>query len=337
MRVRARGDGWTFVPPVYVRAWGSAVGSKEAQGPLGGRFDVIAGDNRFGRPTWEKAETEMISLACRAALDKGALPPEALDLCLGGDLLNQCISSSFAMRGLGRPYFGLYGACSTMAEGLILGAALVSGGFGENILALASSHFCSAERQYRYPLEYGGQRPPSAQWTATACGAVILSKQAGPVRVTAALPGRIYDPGVRDPANMGAAMAQSAYETLRTWFGESRTGPEDYDLILTGDLAQVGSDVVRALFSRDGVELGSRYRDCGCLLFSPEQDAHAGASGCGCSAAVQCGEILPRLASGALKRVLFCGTGALMSPVSSNQGESIPGICHLVRLEGRGA
>ena len=171
--MRARGDGWTFAPPVYVRAWGSAVGSKEAQGPLGGRFDVIAGDNRFGRPTWEKAETEMISLACRAALDKGDLPPEALDLCLGGDLLNQCISSSFAMRELGRPYFGLYGACSTMAEGLILGAALVSGGFGENILTLASSHFCSAERQYRYPLEYGGQRPPSAQWTATACGAVI--------------------------------------------------------------------------------------------------------------------------------------------------------------------
>lgn len=211
---------------------------------------------------------------------------------------------------------------------------MVSGGFANRTLCMASSHFCSAERQYRYPLEYGGQRPPTAQWTATACGAAVLSAEQGPVRVTAATPGRVYDPGITDSANMGAAMAQSAYETLRTFFRDSGTLPQQYDLIVTGDLAAIGRSIVVELFRRDGVELGERYQDCGMLLYDEEQDAHAGASGCGCSAAVLCGRLLPDLAAGKLKKVLFCGTGAMMSPTSSNQGESIPGICHLVRLEG---
>ncbi len=329
------GDTLFFPTPIGVRTWGSAVGKKEEAGPLAGSFDCVGRDNRFGQKTWEQAERRMISLACEAALTKADLSPADLSCALGGDLLNQCISTAFAMRELAVPYLGLYGACSTMAESLLLGACLVSGGAARRAMCLASSHFCSAERQYRFPLEYGGQRPPSAQWTATACGAVVLGAEDSPVTVTAATMGRIYDPGVTDSANMGAAMAQSAYETIRTFFRDSGTGPRDYDGIFTGDLAAIGHGVVRELFRRDGVVLGDRYKDCGLMLYDSSQDVHAGASGCGCSAAVLCGHILPGLAAGKLKRVLFCGTGALMSPVSANQGESIPGICHLVRLEGK--
>ncbi len=329
------GDTLLFDAPVYVQTWGTAVGKKEQAGPLGGCFDCVGRDNRFGQKTWEQAERRMIGLACEAALSKADLSPADLGCALGGDLLNQCISTGYAMRELGVPYLGLYGACSTMAESLLLGSVLVEAGAANRALCLASSHFCSAERQYRFPLEYGGQRPPTAQWTATACGAAVVTCEKSPVAVTAATLGRIYDPGVTDSANMGAAMAQSAYETLRTYFRDSGTAPEDFDLVLTGDLAAIGAGVVRELFRRDGVELGQRYQDCGMLLFDDTQDVHAGASGCGCSAAVLCGRILPDLAEGKLKRVLFCGTGALMSPVSANQGDSIPGICHLVRLEGR--
>ncbi len=328
------GDTLFFENPVWVSTWAAAVGTKEGQGPLGAYFDYVTRDNRFGKKTWEQAESRMVELACEAALAKVGLELSQIDCALGGDLLNQCISTGFAARGLGLPYFGLYGACSTMAESLILGTVLVSGGFAGRTLCLASSHFCSAERQYRYPLEYGGQRPPTAQWTATACGAAVLQQEPTAVRVTAATPGRVYDPGITDANNMGAAMAQSAYETLRTFFRDSGTGPEDYDLMVTGDLASVGHGVVQELFRRDGVVLGDRYQDCGMMLFDQSQDVHAGASGCGCSAAVLCGRILPDLASGKLKKVLFCGTGAMMSPTSANQGESIPGICHLVCLEG---
>ena len=327
------GDTLFFDAPVFVETWGTAVGTKEGAGPLGSYFDYIARENRFGKKTWEQAESRMVELACDAALSKADLSPSRLDCALGGDLLNQCISTAFAMRGMGLPYLGLYGACSTMAESLLLGSVLISGGFAGRALCLASSHFCSAERQYRYPLEYGGQRPPSAQWTATACGAAVVCAHKTPVRVTAATIGRIYDPGVKDSANMGAAMAQSAYETLRTFFRDSGTGPEDYALMVTGALAAIGRDIVLELFRRDGVALGDRYQDCGTMLYDDSQDVHAGASGCGCSAAVLCGRILPALAAGRLKPALFCGTGALMSPTSANQGESIPGICHLLRLE----
>jgi len=327
------GDTLFFDVPVFVETWGTAVGTKEGQGPLGSYFDYIARENRFGKKTWEQAERRMVELACDAALSKTGLTPSNLDCALGGDLLNQCISTAFAMRGMGLPYLGLYGACSTMAESLLLGSVLISGGFARRALCLASSHFCSAERQYRYPLEYGGQRPPSAQWTATACGAAVACARETAVKVTAATVGRIYDPGVKDSANMGAAMAQSAYETLRTFFRDSGTGPEDYDLMVTGDLAAIGREIVLELFRRDGITLGDRYQDCGMLLYDDSQDVHAGASGCGCSAAVLCGRILPDLAEGRLKKVLFCGTGALMSPTSANQGETIPGICHLLRLE----
>lgn len=328
-----KGDTVFFERPVYLQSAAAAVGKKEAEGPLGNYFDYTGKDNRFGASTWEKAESRMVEIACTQALDKAGLAPGEVACGLGGDLLNQCISTGYAMRTLGIPWLGLYGACSTMAESLILGATLVSGGFAERTMCLASSHFCSAERQYRFPLEYGGQRPPTSQWTATACGAVILGKEKKGPAVTACTVGRIYDPGIRDASDMGAAMAESAYETLRTFFRDSGTAPEDYDLIATGDLASVGYGVVRELFRRDGIELDERYQDCGMQLFRTEQDVHAGASGCGCSAAVLCAKILPELASGKLKNALFCGTGALMSPLSVSQGESIPGICHLIRWE----
>jgi stage V sporulation protein AD len=220
-----------------------------------------------------------------------------------------------------------------MAESLLLGAVLVGAGLESTALCSASSHFCSAERQYRYPLEYGGQRTPTAQWTATAAGAVILTDSPTKVAVTALLPGRIFDPGVKDAANMGAAMAQAAFETIHRFLRDTGTGPEDYDLIVTGDLSAVGKSIVLELFRDEGLELKSVYDDCGMMLYDGTQDVHAGGSGCGCSAAVLCAYLLPALEQGLLKKVLFCGTGALLSPLTANQGETIPGICHAVLLE----
>ncbi len=279
----------------------------------------------------------MLSYAYLGATEKAGLSPRDIDVCVGGDLLNQCIATSFVLREMGAPFLGLYGACSTMAEGLLLGAALLEGDTARHVLCTAASHFCSAERQYRFPLAYGGQRSPTAQWTATAAGAVLLGTTPGKIKLRAATIGRVYDPGVKDAANMGAAMAQAAYETLRTYFADSGTTAAQYDLIITGDLASIGSQVVRALFAADGTPLGNNYTDCGLLLYRPEQDVHAGGSGCGCSAAVLCAHLLPALARGHYKRVLFCGTGALLSPISAAQGESIPGICHLICLEGADA
>ncbi len=275
----------------------------------------------------------MMSMAFERVLNKGQLPPEQLGCVLGGDLLNQCISTTFALRPTNVPFFGLYGACSTMAEGLVLASCLVDGGFERTVCAITSSHFCAAERQYRYPLEYGGQRPQTAQWTATASGAVVLHKGGKGVKITKATPGRIADPGVTAQTNMGAAMALSAYETLQTYFQDTKTGPTDYDLIVTGDLGKVGHQIVLDLFQRDGVDMRPTYDDCGLLLYDGTQDVHSGGSGCGCSAAVLCSYLLKALEQKIFRKVLFCGTGALLSPTSSNQGQSIPGICHLVCLE----
>lgn len=319
--------------PVYIRGSGCCGGKKEGEGPLGHNFDHIGTDNRFECETWEKSEMRMVEIAGEIALKKAGLSGDSIDVAVGGDLLNQCISTSFAMRQIGVPFLGLYGACSTMAEGILVGSMLLAAGFGQNVLATASSHFCSAERQYRYPLEYGGQRPPSAQWTATASGAVVLSLQPSDIRVRSVTVGRVFDPGVTDASNMGPAMAQAAYESLKTHFRDTGTGPKDYDLIATGDLAKIGEGVVRRLFYADGVEMGGQYCDCGCMLYSQEQDVCAGASGCGCSAAVLCSNIIPKMKMGDYRRVLFAGTGALLSPVSTNQGESIPGICHVVSME----
>ena len=321
-------------PPVLV-GYGSAGGRKESEGPLGRFFDHTCEDDTFQQSSWEMAETTMQQLALKAALKRAQLTPQQLDYLLAGDLLNQCISSAFAARWAQVPYLGLYGACSTMGESLAVASLLLSGGWGTYAAAMTSSHFCSAERQYRTPLEYGCQRPPTAQWTATAAGAVILSASGGQgPRITGVTLGKVMDKGIKDPANMGAAMAPAAYDTLRAHFSDTGRSPEDYDLILTGDLGQLGWQIISDFFSRDGSPL-SNYNDCGLILFEREaQDVHCGGSGCGCSAAVLTTTVIPGLLAGRWKRVLFCPTGALLSPVSTMQGESIPGICHAIVLEG---
>lgn len=324
----------SFDHPVYVSAHAAIVGQKEGEGPLQGTFDMVSGDTHFGQKTWELAESRMQRIAIETAAGKAGLNLSDLDFILAGDLLNQCIGSSMASVSSNIPFIGLYGACSTMAEGLAVGACLVDGGAARRLCAAASSHFCAAERQYRFPLAYGGQRTPTAQWTATAAGAAVLTHDRTPVRITHALLGQMVDLDVTDANNMGAAMAPAAYDTLTHLFEDTGTQPSDYDRILTGDLARVGSALLRDLFKRDGVDLGATYDDCGVLLYDTEQDVHAGGSGCGCSAAVLCGDILDRMERGALHRVIFAGTGALMSPTSVQQGQGIAGICHAVILEG---
>lgn len=320
----------TFTNPIYVKSWASAVGSKETAGPLKNHFDLTFDDDLLGQPTWEKAETQLVRSAVKTALDKGGVTLPQLDFMTGGDLLNQCTASSFASRDFSVPFLGLYGACSTMAEGLLISSVFIDGGM-KYALCEASSHFCSAERQYRMPIEYGSQRSPAAQWTVTGCGAVLVSDEPSEIMVTRAKIGKIVDLGVTDISNMGAAMAPAAFDTINEFFKETGTSPSDFDLIVTGDLAQVGHDVVVELFDRENVDISPYYDDCGCMIFDG-QDTHAGGSGCGCSASVLCSILLKRMREGEINSLLFCGTGALLSPTTSNQGESIPGICHLVEL-----
>ena len=322
-------------PPSLI-GWGSAAGRKEAAGPLGGCFDFTTENDALSKKTWEQAETAFQEKALAFALERAGMRPDRLDVLLAGDLLNQCIASAYHARSLGVPFLGLYGACSTMAEGLALAAMLLDGGFGRYAAALTSSHFCSAERQYRTPLEYGGQKPPTAQWTATGSGAVILAGEGHGPMVTHVTLGKVTDKGITDAANMGAAMAPAAYDTLRAHFADTGRGPEDYDRIVTGDLGALGQEIVLDFFRQDGAELSSVYGDCGVMLFDSEaQDVHAGGSGCGCSALVLTGHLLREMEAGRLDRLLFCGTGALHSPTSAMQGESIPGVCHAVAIEYR--
>ncbi len=320
-----------------VAGYAAVVGQKEGEGPLKDCFDYISEDSYFGEQTWEKAESHMLKQCFELACGKAGLAPPALDFVLSGDLLNQCISSAFAMKDSQLPYLGLYGACSTMAEGLGLAALLIDGGYARTAAAVTGSHFCSAERQYRFPLEYGGQRPPTAQWTVTGAGAVVLDAAAEGPRVTHVTFGSITDAGIKDANAMGSAMAPAAYQTLRAHFNDTGRRPRDYDAIFTGDLGALGHDILQELFRRDGVELGCTYMDCGVLLFDLNtQDVYAGGSGCGCSASVLGGHILRGMAQGVWNRVLFAATGALMSPLSAQHGCSIPGICHAVAIENGG-
>ena len=319
-------------PPVIAH-WASVAGKKESEGPLAHTFDIKSQDTYFGQKTWEQGEKQMQKLALGKLAEKANMKLEDFDLVFSGDLLNQCIGSSFTLRNLGIPHLGLYGACSTMAESLLLSSMAVGGGFADNAVAITSSHFASSERQYRYPLGYGGQRSPTAQWTVTGSGAALVcSKGDGPF-VEAATVGTIVDLGITDANNMGAAMAPSAFETIRSHFDDLGAAPEDFDLIVTGDLGKVGKEILLDQFHQVGVNLEDRYTDCGVLVFDLEgQDVHAGGSGCGCSAIVLCGYLLDQLRQGKLHRLLFCGTGALLSPTSSQQGESIPGVCHAVSI-----
>ncbi len=322
-----------FSTPPVVIGHGNVVGKKEGEGPLSGCFDFVSQDDYFGEKTWEKAECAMQEQALQNALKNAGKQGGDLDFLLAGDLLNQCISSSFAARSQKAPFLGLYGACSTMGESLLLAAMLVDAGYGRLAAAVTSSHFCTAERQYRTPVEYGGQRPPTAQWTVTGSGSVILADSGKGPKVTHATVGKIVDKGITDANNMGAAMAPAAYDTLRAHFEDTGRGPDYYDLIATGDLGKLGHEIVTDFFARDGVKMPN-YTDCGLLIYDLErQDVHCGGSGCGCAATVLTGHLLPALEKGHYKRILFCPTGALLSPTSTQQGESIPSICHAVALE----
>lgn len=321
-----------------VVSWASVVGKKEAEGPLGEYFDACHEDTSLGTDSWEKAESHLQTESVEKAMKKAMLEPEQLQIIFAGDLLNQCISSTFGLRDLRVPFLGQYGACSTMAQTLGMASLFVEAGAARHAAAVTSSHFCSAERQFRLPLEYGGQRPPTAQWTATASGSVIVGKRkdapGSKVFVRDVCFGRITDLGVSDANNMGPAMAPAAASTLLSYWKDTGTSPRDFDLILTGDLGRVGSDLLGELLRREGIEIAGVQNDGGLMLYErEEQDVHAGGSGCGCSAAVLCSLVLRQMQAGELKRVLFVGTGALMSTTSSQQGETIPGIAHLVALE----
>ena len=321
--------------PVSVLSYANIGGKQEAQGPLAGYFDELNQDAYFGQKSWEKGESAMQQFALRRAMEKGGLIPEDLDYVLAGDLLNQCIGTSFSLRDFKIPFYGLYGACSTMGESLSLAALLIDGGFASIVAAMTSSHFCTAERQYRMPVLYGNQRTPTAQWTATASGCCILGAQGDGPYITHITCGRIVDMGIKDANNMGAAMAPAAYATIKAHFDDMKTAPEDFDLIVTGDLGQLGKEMLLELARRDGVSLGGKLTDCGTMVFdNDKQDVHAGGSGCGCSAITLCGYLLGQLNGGKLKKILFCGTGALLSPTSTQQGLPIPGVCHAVCIAG---
>lgn len=322
-----------------IRAAAAVGGSKETAGPLGAA--ILAdpqNDDRFGTPTWEQAEAELQRRALNAALTRADFSPDDLDLILGGDLLNQCTASAYGLLEFAVPYLGLYGACSTCAEGLFL-AAMATSGHAEAAAVVTSSHYAAAERQYRFPLEYGGQRPPTAQWTVTGSGAFIVTPAkaapAGAPRIVDAMPGRVVEMGVTDANNMGAAMAPAAIDTLTRYFTATHTTAADYDLILTGDLGREGSALLCELMEAESLPIADRHRDCGLLIYDCRaDDRHAGGSGCGCSAVVLAAHILPRLERGDLRNILFLATGAMMSPDSVKQGLAIPAIAHLIHLRG---
>lgn len=321
-------------PPV-ITCWASVAGKKESEGPLSHTFDIKSQDTYFGQKTWEQGEKQMQKMALMKLVEKAGMKATDIDLVFSGDLLNQCIGSSFTLRNMGIPHLGLYGACSTMAESLLMASMAVGGGFADKVVAMTSSHFASSERQYRFPLGYGGQRTPTAQWTVTGSGAALVCNQGNGPRIQACTAGTVTDLGVKDANNMGAAMAPAAYATIRAHFEDLKTGPEDFDLIVTGDLGQLGKEMLLELAKRDGLSLGGKLTDCGTLVFdNTTQDVHAGGSGCGCSAITLCGYLLGKLNSGKLKKILFCGTGALLSPTSTQQGLPIPGVCHAVCITG---
>lgn len=324
----------------YILGASTVVGKKEHDGPLGKYFDIHDEDDSFGQKTWEKSEAEMQRLAANLALKKCGIEECELGAIFAGDLINQCTGSAYGLLELNVPFFGLYGACSTAAEGLILASVMTSLGVYRRTMAVVSSHNCSAERQFRTPIEYGSQKAPTAQWTVTGSGAFILecgsSELSSKARIVDALPGISIEKGINDAANMGAAMAPAAADTLLRYFDESGSSPNDFDVIATGDLGFEGSSILRDILHSEGVTDGlDRLNDCGMMIYSRRtQDVHSGGSGCGCSAVVLGSYLLPRLERGEIKDMLFVGTGALMSPDSIKQGLGIPAIAHLVHIKG---
>lgn len=342
----------TFETPPYIIAAASVVGKKEGEGPLGKFFDVVEEDIMFGTNTWEEAESTMVSKTIGLALNKAELKAKDIRYIVGGDLLGQLIASSFGVEQMSIPMFGVYGACSTMGESLSLASILVDGGYADYTLAFTSSHFGSAEKQFRFPLGYGNQKPLSMSWTVTGSGAIVLAsgneKNAGlgpksegmtegaDVIVKGVTPGKIVDYGIKDSMNMGAAMAPAAVETIYQHFTDFHSQPEDYDRIITGDLGSVGKEILLSLLKEKGYDISKVHMDCGMEIFDPEtQDTHAGGSGCGCCASTLAGYILKRMRKRDWNRILFVPTGALLSTVSFNEGKPVPGIAHGVVLETR--
>ncbi len=342
-----------FTNPPRILGFGSTVGKKEGEGPLSVWFDKIHTDTSLGGETWEKAESMLQQEAVTLALEKSGLEKEQIDYIFAGDLLNQCVSSSYGLRSLGIPFLGQYGACSTMAQTISMAAVFAESGAADVCAAVTSSHFCSAERQFRYPLQYGGQRTPTAQWTVTGSGGVIigaaenghlkigdntldkngnisLKKQ---ISIRHICTGKIIDMGITDANNMGAAMAGAAADTIYRYFSDTSTGCHNYDLIVTGDLGKVGTDILYELLDKENIDIRERHKDCGLMIFDlDKQDVHAGGSGCGCSGSVLCSYLLKNMLKRKYNDILFIATGALMSPTIVQQGESIPGIAHLVHL-----
>ena len=334
----SRAGSQTFVydhPPV-IAAHASVAGPKEGKGPLAEWFDVLLEDDLLGQKSWELAEMEMVRRCVQRALNDARLTGEDVQAMLGGDLNNQIIATSFAARALSLPFIGLYGACSTFVQALVIGSALISGGFLDNAVCAASSHYCTAERQFRFPLELGSQRPPQASWTATACGSALLMVEgaAGALRVACGTVGRVIDMNVTDANHMGAAMAPAVFDCVAAHLADTGRSADDYDLIATGDLGWIGRDLLLELADAAGIALPpDRLIDCGASLFYQGQDAHAGGSGCGCVASVSCGWLMKRLEAGELNRLLLVGSGAMLSPTSSQQGQSVPGIAYAAAIE----
>lgn len=319
--------------PVYITESFTCAGAKESQGPLGECFDIRLKDDKWGEDSFEKCERKMFKCVLHGCMKKAGIAAGDVDMVLSGDLLNQTISASFAALDFKGSYIGLYGACSTMAESMALAACLIDGGSAERIIAMTGSHFCTAERQYRMPLEMGTQKTPTSQWTVTGTGGAYLGGRNTGAGITAVTFGRVIDMGINDANNMGAAMAPAAADTIYQHFKATGTSPQDYDAVITGDLGALGKEIAYDLLLRRGVQCKDKLTDCGCMIFSPEQDAHMGGSGCGCSATVMNGHIIPMIKSGKYKKVLFVATGALLSLTSSMQGDNIPAIAHAVQIE----
>ena len=324
----------SFQNPVYVVSCASVVGKKEGEGPLGSKFDLVCEEPMFGEATWEAAESTMQKEAAALALGKAGLTPGDIRMTFAGDLLAQTTASSFGIAGMGIPFYGLFGACSTIGESLSLGAMSVAAGYGEHILCATSSHFASAEKQFRFPLEYANQRPKSATWTVTGSAAFVLGKERGMAKITGITTGKIVDFGIKDSMNMGAAMAPAAKEVIRQHFEDFGRSEKEYDRIITGDLGTVGQKILIDLLLKDGYDISKIHSDCGIEIFDAEsQNTGAGGSGCGCSAVTLSAYFLKQIEDGTLKRILFVPTGALLSTVSFNEGMTVPGIAHAVVIE----
>lgn len=323
-----------FNNPPTILSTASIVGPKESNGPMAKYFDQCINDEFWGEKTWEKAESKFIKETVSMAIAKSGVPSNKIDFCFAGDLLNQCISSSFGLRELNIPFFGVFGACSTFVESMCLGSVFIESGAASNVLCATSSHFCSAEKQFRFPLELGNQRPPTSQWTVTGSGAAILSSTGQGPFITHITPGKIVDMGITDGNNMGAAMAPAALSTLITHLRDTDRKPSYYDAIITGDLGHIGKDILSELAETKGYTISPNYNDCGVLMFDKEkQDTHSGGSGCACLGTIFSGYFYKQLQNKKIKRLLLIATGALMNATSSQQGESIPGIAHAISIE----